>query len=155
MQQHKSRHLRPLFFICGQIFGQFPGQIFGQFPGQIHRPISRLNFWPEDQPPAASQLLSREVLLKWGGMGSRSGRAVRTVKGGGLSSWRRQSLAHHRTPMAAAKRDIFIIAAYLNLCAILYHLPAGIGANHHHRLAPAMADCPDLAQIVRQRQQRG
>ncbi len=88
-----------------------------------------------------------------GGMESRSGRAVRTVKGAAYQTGGGSLSAHHRTPMAAAERDIFIIAAYLNLCAILYHLPAGIGANHHHRLAPAMADCPDLAQIVSQRQQ--
>src|SRR5262249_33437271 len=60
---------------------------------------------------------------------------------------------HRVVPVPAAERDIFLVAADIDLRAFVQHLSLLVEPHHHRRLASAMADRAQLAHFVGDRQQ--
>ena len=81
--------------------------------------------------------------------------AANTKPGFFMICRRAQQLGHGGTPVRAAQRDIFLVAANLDLCTVPDHFASLILADHHGGLAPAMANGADFAQIVGDSQKPG
>lgn len=116
--------------------------------------LSRLSLFPKYSGGARQRRAGAEPQTRW--MQARARSDLGAVAPQRLSLSVPQSpcasviLRHGFAPMAAAQRDITLVAANLHLITFENGAPLGILADHHGGLFTAMADSADLAHFIGQ-----